>query len=624
MNEFEPVSYPDGYLPIEDHGLIGDGATAALVGRDGAISWMCAPRFDSPPIFCRILDARRGGAFTVAPEGLIEARQYYEPDTAVLVTEMRGPAGLIRVTDALTLRQGANLTEDTAAGRCELQRKVEAVEGNARLRVEIEPRGDARVVERSGGLFIRNPARPYFDLQLSASVPLAPLAQFAQFGPFEGLRGVMEFREGFRLELTLRWGGGVSRHRPLSAEDSLTATREAWRRWAARIRYDGPRKDIVRRSALTLKLLDHFESGAIVAAPTSSLPEVIGGERNWDYRYSWVRDAAFAVYALNRIGCPEEASAFLGWALDAVEIGERPRSLYDIDGGYAAPEETDAELEGYRHSRPVRWGNAATEQTQHDVYGEILDCAYQWAAHHGEIDEALWKRLCKLIEDAKREWRAPDHSIWEVRTPGRPFTYSAALCQVALDRGAKMVERYKLPGRGAPWRAAAEEIRAAILDEAWDEKLNSLTEHLGGGGLDASLLCLPLRRVIPPDHPKMVATTAAIAERLGAGDGLLYRYLPHVSPDGLRGREGAFLLCSFWMVDNLAYQGRLDEAIDLFHSLCDRTSALGLLPEQIDPSSGAFLGNFPQAFSHVGLISSAVNLTKLTKRRSGSHRVSTS
>src|SRR5215475_13558782 len=614
MDEFRPVSYAGGYLPIEDHGLIGDGSTAALIGRDGAISWMCAPRFDSPPIFCRILDARRGGAFTIAPEGLVESRQYYEPDTAVLVTEMRGPEGLIRVTDALTLRQGADLMEDTSAGRGELLRMVEAVEGSARLRVEIEPRGQAQVVRRSGGLFIRNPARPYLDLQLSSSVPLIPL-----LAPPEDLRALIEFKKGDRLYLTLRWGGVISRHRPLAAEDSLTATREAWRRWASRIRYDGPRKPIVRRSALTLKLLDHFESGAIVAAPTSSLPEVIGGGRNWDYRYAWVRDAAFAVYALNRIGCPEEASAFLGWALDAVEAGERPRSLYDLDGGYAAPEQTDVELEGYRRSRPVRWGNAATEKTQHDIYGEILDCAYQWAAHHGEIDETLWIRLCKLIEDAKREWRAPDHSIWEVRTPGRAFTYSVALCQVALDRGAKMVERFKLPGLESSWRAAAEEIRAAILDEAWDERLNSLTEHLGGGGLDASLLCLPLRRVIPADHPKMVATTAAIAERLDAGDGLLYRYLPHISPDGLRGREGAFLLCSFWMVDNMAYQGRLDKATDLFHSLCDRTNALGLLPEQIDPSSGAFLGNFPQAFSHVGLISSAVNLTRLTARRSRSH-----
>jgi alpha,alpha-trehalase len=604
MNVFKPVSYAGGYLPIEDHGLIGDGSTAALVGRDGAISWMCAPRFDSPPVFCRILDARHGGAFTIAPEGMVESRQYYEPDTAVLVTEMRGPAGSVRVTDALTLRQGADLTEDAAAGRCELLRSVEALSGGARLRVEIEPRGGAKVAPRSGGLSLRSLSHPHLDLQLTSSLPL------------EGLRSVMELREGASLSLALRWGcAAIGRHKPLSAEASLIATREAWRRWAARIRYEGPRKEIVRRSALTLKLLDHFESGALVAAPTSSLPELIGGERNWDYRYSWLRDTAFTVYALNRIGCPEEALGFLGWALDAVERGGRPKALYTLDGAGPPPERADEGLEGYRGSRPARWGNAAAEQIQHDVYGEILDCAYKWAAHCGKIDEKLWQRLRRLIEAAAREWRNPDHGIWEVRTQGRVFTYSAAMCQVALDRGARMVERFKLTGEAATWRAEADEIRRAILDEAWDEKLGSLTQHLGGGGLDASLLCLPLRHVIPADHPKMVATTAAIAELLSAGGGLLYRYLPYVSPDGLAGTEGAFLICSFWMVDNLAYQGRLDEAIDLFDSLCDRANALGLLPEQVDPSSGAFLGNFPQAFSHVGLISSAVNLTGLMKRK---------
>jgi GH15 family glucan-1,4-alpha-glucosidase len=604
MNVFKPVSYAGGYLPIEDHGLIGDGSTAALVGRDGAISWMCAPRFDSPPVFCRILDARHGGAFTIAPEGMVVSRQYYEPDTAVLVTEMRGPAGSVRVTDALTLRQGANLTEDAAAGRCELLRSVEALSGGARLRVEIEPRGGAKVAARSGGLSLRSLSHPYLDLQLTSSLPL------------EGLRSVMELSEGASLSLALRWGcAAIGRHKPLSAEASLIATREAWRRWAARIRYEGPRQEIVRRSALTLKLLDHFESGALVAAPTSSLPEVIGGERNWDYRYSWLRDTAFTVYALNRIGCPEEALGFLGWALDAVERGGRPKALYTLDGAGPPPERADEGLEGYRGSRPARWGNAAAEQIQHDVYGEILDCAYKWAAHCGKIDEKLWQRLRRLIEAAAREWRNPDHGIWEVRTQGRVFTYSAAMCQVALDRGARMVERFKLPGEAATWRAEADEIRRVILDEAWDEKLGSLTQHLGGGGLDASLLCLPLRHVIPADHPKMVATTAAIAGLLSAGGGLLYRYLPYVSPDGLAGTEGAFLICSFWMVDNLAYQGRLDEAIDLFDSLCDRANALGLLPEQVDPSSGAFLGNFPQAFSHVGLISSAVNLTGLMKRK---------
>jgi GH15 family glucan-1,4-alpha-glucosidase len=246
-----------------------------------------------------------------------------------------------------------------------------------------------------------------------------------------------------------------------------------------------------------------------------------------------------------------------------------------------------------------------------DIYGEIIDCAHPWAAHHGDIDDALWSKLRRLIGAAASDWRTPDQGIWEVRTPGRPFTYTTALCQVALDRGARLCERFKLPGEAPQWRATAAEICQAIINEAWNEEINSLTEQLGGGGLDASLLALPLRRVIPAKYLKMAATTAAIVERLGAGAGLLYRYLPHESPDGLAGSEGAFLLCSFWLVDNLAYQGRLEEAMGLFDSLCGRANALGLLPEQIDPSSGAFLGNFPQAFSHVGLISSAVNLTRL-------------
>lgn len=589
----------DGYLPIEDHGLIGDGETAALVGRDGAISWMCAPRFDSPPLFCRILDARRGGAFSITPEGLTESRQYYEPDTAVLVTELRTPEGTVRVRDALMLRQGADLTEDASAGRGELLRTIELLQGRLRLRIEFEPLGGGQVEARGGGLKIRAAARPELDLKLTTSLRLT------------GLRNVVEMQAGDFHHLMLRWGGSSGRHHPLAPEDSLVATRKAWQRWAARIKYDGMQAALVRRSALTLKLLNHFENGAIVAAPTSSLPERIGGERNWDYRYAWVRDAAFSVYALNRIGCAEEAAGFLSWALDAIERGGRPKVLYSLDGGPPPPEQSDANLEGYRQSRPVRWGNAAASQNQNDIYGEMLDCAYQWAAHHGTIDEVLWAWLRELIETAARVWREPDHGIWEVRTVGRPFTYSAALCQVALERGARMVGRFRLPGDARRWLSAADKIRQAILEEAWDPKQNALTEHLGGGGLDASLLSLPLRRVLPADHPKMMATTAAIAERLSAGGGLLFRYLPHISPDGLAGQDGAFLLCSFWLVDNLAYQGRMDEATDLFASLCGRANALGLLPEQIDPSTGAFLGNFPQAFSHVGLISSARNLAKL-------------
>lgn len=599
---FMPVRRTDGYLPLEDHGLIGDGTTAALVGRNGAVSWLCLPRFDSPPVFCRILDTTRGGAFTIVPEDLMEARQFYESGTAVLVTEMRSRSGLVQVTDALTLRSGADLTEDRSAGRGELLRTVMVLEGRVRLRVEIVPRGGDEP-ERKGDVFLfRRSDRREYDLGLSSTISL------------QGLPALVHMNAGDRGHVLLRWGSGHAFEEPFAPDTLLEATRAAWRRWTAHVRYEGPQQALVRRSAITLKLLDHFENGAIVAAPTSSLPEAIGGTRNWDYRYTWVRDAAFSVYALRRIGLFHEASGFLGWVLDAVERDGRPKVLYNLDGRDPEPERHDPDLEGYRHSQPVRWGNAAAVQHQHDIYGEILDCAYQWARHYGKIGAPLWDQLLRLVEAAQREWQTPDHGIWEVRTAGRPFTYSAALCQVALDRAARLAQRFNLSGDAQGWQAAAEHIQRDIIEKAWDSRLNSLTEHLGGGRLDASLLALPLRRVIPADHPRMIATTAAICHHLGAGQGLLYRYLPRESPDGLPGHEGAFLLCSFWLVDNLAKQGRVDEAMELYDSLCSRAGTLGLLPEQIDPATGAFLGNYPQAFSHIGVISSGVNLARLLEK----------
>lgn len=472
-----------------------------------------------------------------------------------------------------------------------------------RLRIAVNPRGGVETIRTAEGFRLHCASRRELDVQLVCTPSLQDLST------------TIDLKSGDCLRLLLRWGGGHYRYLPDSADGRLQATVEAWQRWTKRINYEGPEGALVRRSAITLKLLDHFENGAMVAAPTSSLPVAIGGSRNWDYRFAWVRDAAFSVYALHRVGLWREARGFLGWVLDAMARGGRPKVLYGLDGGDPSPEREDAGLEGYRRSRPVRWGNGAAAQRQHDIFGEILDCAYQWAAHHGGIDETLWARLRELVEAAAHEWRLPDQGIWEVRTIGRPFTYSAALCQVALDRGARLAERFELAGDVARWRATAERIRQAILEEAWDADTGSLTEHLGGGGLDASLLALPLRRVVRADDPRMIATTDAIVRRLGAGNGLLFRYLPQESPDGVQGHEGAFLLCSFWLVDNLAWQGRLEEASDLFESLCRRASPLGLLPEQIDPGTGAFLGNYPQAFSHVGLISSAVNLARSMRGR---------
>ena len=597
----------DGYLPIEDHGLIGDGATAALVGRDGAISWLCVPRFDSASLFCGLLDSTRGGAFRIAPDTLRDACQFYEPDTAVLVTEMQSSTGRLRLTDCCPLTLGADLSEDVSATRRELLRSATVLEGTVRLQIDIEPRGGAETEPREGGLRIRCLAQPDLCLHLSATLPLT------------GLRTSVTLKAGQSVHLLLHWRQSHSIPARFDPTRLYEDTVAVWRRWMRHLDYRGPQALLVRRSAITIKLLDHFENGAIVAAPTSSLPELIGGPRNWDYRYAWVRDAAFSVYALHRIGLSHEAAGFLAWVLDAVERDGKPSVMYDLDGRMPPNERQDDKLEGYRRSRPVRWGNAAAAQQQHDVYGEILDCAYQWAAHHGEIPEPLWERLRRLADAAAHQWREPDHGIWEVRTSGRPFTYSAAMCQVALNRAGRMAERFALRGPCDLWSRTAEEIRQAILDEAWDAKMQSLTEHLGGGGLDASLLALPLRRVVKADHPKMVATTRAIIERLGAGQGLLYRYLPDESPDGIAGHEGAFLLCSFWLVDNLARQGRVDEARELYDSLCARAGTLGLLPEEIDPSTGAFLGNYPQAFSHIGVIASGVNLARLLKNSGRTH-----
>ena len=594
---FRPVRRRSGYLPLEDLGLIGDGATVALIGRDGSVPWLCVPGFDAAPLFCELLDHARGGHFSVTPEGLLEARQQYETDTGVLTTELRTASGLVRIMDALILRSRADLTDDAPADRGELVRSVVVLEGNARIGVAVEPRGGARAHPAFSGLEVQAVSRPEIRLHLRANRPLPDL------------QSVHELAKGDRLDLVLSWGR-FHRHHRFDADVMLRDTAEAWRRWMTNFRYHGPQEAMVRRAAITLKICDHWVNGSLVAAPTSSLPAPIGGVRNWDYRYAWIRDAAFAVFALRRIGFANEADAFLGWVLDAFEHSRWPRIMYTLAGGPVPDEREDTELAGYRNSAPVRWGNGAVDQRQHDVYGEVLDCADQWVRAGGQLEPTLWSRLAELAEAAERTWRQPDQGIWEVRSEGRVFTYSAALCQVALDRAAALAERLGMPGPVAQWRCAATNIRTAILEEAWDDDAQTLCEHLGGGGVDASLLALPLRDVVPANHPRMVATTRAITDRLGAGGGLLYRYLHEDSPDGIPGDEGAFLLCSFWLVDNLVGQGRLDEAEDLYASLCARASPLGLLSEQINPSTGELTGNFPQAFSHIGVIASGVTLAR--------------
>ncbi|TDB93496.1 glycoside hydrolase family 15 protein [Actinomadura sp. 7K534] len=595
---FRPVRRSEGYPRLEDLGLIGDGATAALVGPDGVIQWLCLPRFDSEPLLCGLLDRENGGHFALTVEDLREARQYYLPDTAVLVTELRGPAGVVRITDALGLRADADLSDDVGASRGELVRSAVVLDGTVRLLTELLPRGGAQTRVLASGLEVQASRRPDLRLHLRSNRALT------------GLHTVHELARGDRLDVTLSWSR-VHRHHRFEPGTVLRETAEAWRRWMRSFSYDGPQEPLVRRAAITLKLCDDWVNGSLVAAPTSSLPAPIGGVRNWDYRYTWIRDAAFAVFALRRVGFDNEADAFLGWVLDAFENSRQPRIMYTLRGDPVPEEVQDAGLEGYRRSAPVRWGNGAADQRQHDIYGEVLDCADQWLRTGGDLQPPLWAKLAELARTAETAWRQPDQGIWEVRSEGRIFTYSTGMCQVALDRAADIGERLGLPGPIATWRATAAKVRRLILEESWDENAQCLSEHLdGGGSLDASLLALPLRKVVPADHPRMAATTAAIAERLSAGNGLVYRYLHDQSPDGLPGDEGAFLLCSFWLVDNLALQGRIERAEELYASLCARASPLGLLPEQIDPSTGVFMGNFPQAFSHIGVIASGVTLAR--------------
>lgn len=610
--EFEPLHLIDGHLPLERHGLIGDGQGSALVAADGSIPWMCVPRFDDDPVFCALLDSERGGSLRIAPDRVDAARQWYEPDTAVLVTELRGPDGVVRITDAMALRDGADLArhERAAAGR--LVREVRVMSGTVELHVEIEPRGGAEFHRAAGGFDIeweRHPDRP---LRLVADRQL------------DGPRTRLTMQQDERLGLVLSWdpassdgpsGNGSASAGSIGAE--LDRVRSVWQSWVGCLTYEGPDVALIRRSAITLKLLDHAESGAIIAAATSSLPEEIGGIRNWDYRFTWVRDAAFSVEAFRRVGMVHEARDFHRWILDAVEGCERPAVLYDLDAGIPAEEICDAELSGYRGSRPVRWGNAAATQVQHDALGEIVDCGWQWTEQLGErLSESSWRYLRAMIEDAATEWDTPDQGIWEVRSSGQPFTYSVAMCQVALDRGARLVRSQGFEGDAERWEGLSRHLVEEILERAWDDEIQALTATLGeGSALDAAVLALPLRHVLPVDHPRMRVTVDAVWDRLGAGDELIYRYDPDELDDGLEGHEGAFLLCTSWLIDDLVLLGRVDEAGELFEKLCGRAGPLGLLPEQIDPETGLFLGNMPQAFSHVGVLSNGIMLEQAMSGR---------
>jgi GH15 family glucan-1,4-alpha-glucosidase len=583
------------YPPLRDYAAIGDGRTVALIARDGSIDWLCLPDLDSPSVFAAILDAERGGRFTLRPRSPHEACRRYLPDTNVLETTFTTATGVVRVTDAMTL-------PGPALGPArELVRRLEGLSGHVPMRWRVEPRFGY------GAAPVRLEQRGPYPVATSGTDALAVCAWNAGSARCDasGMAADFETREGGRATLAM-----VAAHaEPLvfpgraQAEARAAATVDFWRRWTADLAYRGPWRDAVARSALALKLLVFAPSGAIAAAPTTSLPEWIGGERNWDYRYAWIRDASFTLEALLQLGKRVEATAFFWWFMHATRLTlPRLRVLYRLDGGAHAAERTLA-LEGYRGSRPVRIGNGAAGQLQLDAYGELLDAAFVYATAGHQLGRDTAHDLAGLADFVCRHWREPDAGIWEVRAQPRHHTQSKAMCWVALDRAVRMAHMGWLPGRHVErWTDETANIRRFIDEHCWSEAKQSYVWYAGSDALDASLLLLAIMRYDPPESPRLRSTIDAVRRELASGP-LLYRY---AGDDGLAGGEGAFVCCAFWLAEALAIVGRREEATALFEELLRLANDLGLYAEEIAPDTHDFLGNFPQGLVHLALISAAM------------------
>jgi GH15 family glucan-1,4-alpha-glucosidase len=593
----------DGHLPIRDYAVVGDGTTVALVGSDGSIDWLCLPDLDSPSAFGALLDARAGGRFTLAPTEPFRVERRYLPDTNVLETTFVTDDGAIRLTDAMPLaREGF-------APQRELLRSIAGLSGTVALRWRIEPRfGYA-------GRRTRISARGGLPVAVAGSDALGVRSWDAGAPQCEkdAITGSFELAGGSHALLAL----SASHAEPLvfpgraEAEARLDATARWWRSWSAARTYSGPWRDAVIRSALALKLLVYAPSGAIAAAATSSLPETPGGERNWDYRFSWVRDSVFTLDAFLALGCPAEAHAYFWWLLHASQLTHpRLRVLYRLGGGTRSAER-ELDLRGYLGARPVRVGNAAAPQRQLDVYGELMQTAQRYVARVGRLDAETGRRLAQIADEVCELWKQPDAGIWEVRSPPAHFTESKVMCRIALDCAARMATDGHLPAAHAGrWRASAAEIDAFVEQRCWSERRRSYTRAAGTDELDASLLLPVAAGYRPPDERRLDLTVDAVRRELAAGP-LLYRYR---GEDGLAGREGAFTACSFWLVEALARRGRVEEAAALMEELIPLANDVGLYAEEIDPGSGDFLGNFPQGLVHLALVNAAVACAEASQR----------
>jgi GH15 family glucan-1,4-alpha-glucosidase len=587
-----------GYASIEDYGLIGDGRTAALVARDGSIDWLCVPNLDSPSVFGALLDADRGGSFVVQPSIPFESSRRYLPDTNVLETTFHTAAGVVRLVDAMTL------PDQRLVPMRELVRSVEGASGTVPMRWRLAPRFDY------GSRGPRFEARGGVPVATYRSEAMALRHWDAGIAAYHGdaVGGAFETAQGSRAVLALAMAYSEPLVFPARAdvEGRLEKTAQFWRAWAGKLDYRGPWSDAVRRSALVLKLMIYAPSGAAAAAPTTSLPEDIGGERNWDYRFCWIRDSNFMIDALLELGCSDEARSLFWWFMQATALTEPElHVLYRLDGGVGFSE-YELPLDGYLGSRPVRVGNGAIDQTQLDIYGALFETAWLYSEGHRPLDPDVGAVLARIADHVSRIWRCRDSGIWEVRNGPFHFTHSKVVCWVALDRAAKLAARGELPSRhAARWVHEAEAIRAFVEQRCWSEPLRSYTRTASGeeaDRVDASLLMLPLVRYADPRDARIAGTIDAVNRQLRRGD-FVYRYL---ADDGLPGKEGAFLNCSFWLVGALARGGRVDEATELMNALVKRANDVGLYAEEIDPETGAFRGNFPQALVHLALVDAAV------------------
>jgi GH15 family glucan-1,4-alpha-glucosidase len=584
---------------IEDYGLIGDLQTAALVGRDGSIDWACFPRFDSGACFAALLGDSDNGRWIVAPRtDCWEIGRRYRPRTLLLETEWETETGAVRVMDFMPPRGQAP----------DIVRIVEGLRGEVEMTSEL-------VIRFDYGLTIPW-VRRIHDGRIAVAGPDGLCFRTPVEHRGENMRTIGEFtvREGERMPFALTWyPSNEHPPAPIDPEQALRDTIEYWDEWADRSAYKGKWQEEVHHSLVVLKSLTYAPTGGIVAAPTTSLPERIGGERNWDYRYCWLRDATLTLLAFVNAGYLEEARAWRVWLLRAA--AGHPAALqimYGVAGERTLFEHTLDWLPGYERSQPVRIGNAASQQFQLDVYGEVLDALHQARERELEKSTEAWALQRQLLRYLEHAWKEPDEGIWEVRGPRRHFTHSKVMAWVAFDRGVQAVERFGRTGPVERWRAVRAEIHREVLERGFDVELNSFTQSYGSKRLDASLLMIPLVGFLPADDPRMVGTVAAI-ERDLYRDGFVYRYAADEAGrdvDGLPPGEGAFLPCTFWLVDNFALQGRLEEAEELFQRLLDLRSDLGLLAEEWDPSTRRQLGNFPQAFTHVALVNTAFNLDR--------------